>query len=131
MSMSPDLQIRFLLPILPVYSIASAAALGRIWINKHKPAGRLFGAIAVLLLSATAAATTVMTAVSRQNYPGGHALHQLHILHSAGQKASMPALACTEQEQVAPVRVHIDVLPAMTGVSRLGELGLPWQYSKV
>ena len=27
--------------------------------------------------------------------------------------------------------MHIDVLPAMTGVTRFGELGEPWTYSKV
>ena len=26
--------------------------------------------------------------------------------------------------------VHIDVLPAMTGISRFGEAGAPWVYSK-
>lgn len=34
------------------------------------------------LLAATLAATVLMTAVSRQNYPGGYALAKLHRLES-------------------------------------------------
>lgn len=33
--------------------------------------------------------------------------------------------------QQGPFYMHIDVLPAMTGVSRFGEYGPPWHYSKV
>lgn len=72
-----------------------------------------------------------MVSVSRHNYPGGHALHQLHELHFAGHTGAQQTPQGFEQQASAPVKVHIDVLPAMTGVSRFGELGPPWQYSKV
>lgn len=35
-----------------------------------------------------------------------------------------------EGPQEGPFYLHIDVLSAMTGVSRFGEYGLPWHYSK-
>ena len=75
-------------------------------------------------MAVTVLASSVMLIVSRQNYPGGHALHQLHSLEAI-------SLTAGEVDAHVPVRVHIDVLPAMTGVSRFGELGLPWRYSKV
>ena len=79
------------------------------------------------MVAATFLATTVMLRASRQNYPGGHALHQLHQLHAARQTAKHAGLEGTP----LPSKVHIDILPAMTGVSSFGELGPPWQYSKV
>lgn len=113
------LQVRFLLPVLPVFNIAAAAALSRIWKNRCKPAWLLPSIVAALLLASTACATAVMLAVSRHNYPGGHAMHELHKW---------------QDEQKGPQKglfyVHIDVLPAMTGVSRFGEYGPAWRYSK-
>lgn len=113
------LQVRFLLPVLPVYNIAAAAALSRIWKNRCKPAWSLPSTLAALLLASTACATAVMLAVSRHNYPGGHAMHELHKW---------------QDDQTGPQKglfyVHIDVLPAMTGVSRFGEYGPSWRYSK-
>ena len=113
------MQVRFLLPVLPVFNISAAAALGRIWNNRHKPAWSLACAACAVLMAATVLASSVMLLVSRQNYPGGHALHQLHSIET------------TSVEVDVKVPVHIDVLAAMTGVSRFGELGLPWRYSKV
>lgn len=125
----PVMQVRFLLPVLPVYNIASAAALGRIWNNRHKTSWAVAWAFCLLLLAATLLATTVMLRASRQNYPGGHALHQLHQLHAATQ--TVTAKHAGLEGTPLPSKVHIDILPAMTGVSRFGELGPPWQYSKV
>lgn len=114
------MQVRFLLPILPVFNIASAAALARIWNNRRKQAWLIPGLAACLLVLGSTCATSVMLTVSRHNYPGGHALHELHkwqASHVTGSKG--------------PFSVHIDVLPAMTGVSRFGEIEDPWTYSKV
>eukprot|EP00854_Cymbomonas_tetramitiformis_P006247 gene6247-7490_t len=63
------------------------------------------------------------------NYPGGHALGRLHSLHLQGAAAA--AAGHLPREAIPEVlEVHIDNLPAMTGVSRFGELPFPWKYSK-
>ncbi len=74
-----------------------------------------------LLLTAGCAVTFAGLVASHHNYPGGHALHQLH---SLGQQ---PGDAQLHQN----VSVHIGALAAMTGVSRFGELRQDWTYSKV
>ena len=112
--------MRFLLPVLPVFNIASAAALARIWGNRSKQAWLISGIAACLLILGSACANAVMLAVSRHNYAGGHALHELHRWQTSNTKGIE-----------GPYSVHIDVLPAMTGVSRFGELATPWHYSKV
>ena len=47
----------------------------------------------------------------------------------------LPLLICVNAVRQGafkgPRTVHVAVLPAMTGVSRFGEHGAPWQYSKV
>ena len=162
------LQVRFLLPVLPLLNIAAAAGLRRAYQNRRKGpgwAGLWLAAVAVLVCSAAAA--VLMTMVSRANYPGGHALARLHAteaalaaeavrtgtvtiaeLHScsdgivvqqsvslAYQLFSQAKLQLSSNVACLPagrsLTVHIDVLAAMTGVSRFGEAGKPWLYSKV
>ncbi|KDD73342.1 hypothetical protein H632_c2273p0 [Helicosporidium sp. ATCC 50920] len=53
--------------------------------------------------------------VSGLNYPGGVALQTLHDLHDRG--------AFARPASHEPLRIHIDVLAAMTGVSRFLERG--------
>ena len=113
-------QVRFLLPVLPVLNIAAASALARIWNNRGKRQWLSANATSFLLIAASAMAVLVMLMVSRQNYPGGHALHELHKWQASNSKHDQEALT-----------VHIDVLSAMTGVSRFGQLDAPWTYSKV
>ncbi len=73
--------------------------------------------------------------VSSLNYPGGVALVSLHqyatpafVRGPSGLLRGQKWNVCSSDE---PLRVHIDVLPAMTGVSRFGELEACWVYNKV
>lgn len=83
------------------------------------------------LLLGSAAASAGMLLVSSKNYPGGYALHRLHLLEQPGFGSRGLGRGQRGQRLDPPKRVHIGTLPAMTGVSRFGELGHPWSYSKV
>jgi alpha-1,6-mannosyltransferase len=116
-------EVRFLFPVLPLWNLAGAAALQRLWLGRRKSAARRLALLAALAaLAAGLALTLVTAAASRHNYPGGDALRQLH--EAAAPDAAAAAAAGRS------LRVHIGVLPAMTGVSRFGEAGAPWEYSK-
>ena len=120
-------QVRFILPVLPVFNIAAAAALDRIWNNKHKAAWVVPSIAVSVLLVGTACATALIAAVSRHNYPGGHALHELHQWQQGSTAPQDNSLGALKDGSYS---VHVDVLPAMTGVSRFGEHAPPWHYSK-
>ena len=75
------LQLRFLLPVLPVLNIPSAAALASLYQNSSKSRGRqllFLGAIG--LTAANVALNVLLVSISCLNYPGGHALWRLHAL---------------------------------------------------
>ena len=116
-SFLPHKELRFLLPVLPLFNVAAAAGLGALW----RRGGLAARAFVVGLLAASAAATAGFVAAASVNYPGGVALMRLHEL------ASTDAL---HHPHAWPPRVHVGVLPAMTGVTRFGEQGAPWTYSK-
>ena len=116
-------EVRFLFPVLPLWNLAAAAVVQRLWVGQRKSAARRLLLVAAgAALAAGAGLTALSAAARRHNYPGGTALRQLHSL-AAGDAAA--AAAGGRQ-----LRVHIGVLPAMTGVSRFGEAGSPWVYSK-
>lgn len=117
-------EVRFLFPVLPLWNAAAACVLQRAWDGRRKPGALRRAALAALAaaLAAGAALTAVTAAASARNYPGGQALLALHELGGADAAAAAAAGRL--------LRVHIGVLPAMTGVSRFGELGPPWAYSK-
>jgi len=104
-------ELRFLFPILPLANAAAAAALAALHRGRRKSLLRaLLFLCALGLCAATLAGKAVMTAAAAWNYPGGWALLQLHSRHGAACAAA-----------ATPCLVHVDVLPAMTGVSRFGE----------
>lgn len=119
----PHKEVRFLFPALPLWNLAAALSLQRLWAARRTSAAR--GLLALAAASAVAAglgATILTAAASRHNYPGGVALAELHRLAAADATA-----AAAEGRTLT---AHIGVLPAMTGVSRFGEAGAPWAYSK-
>ena len=122
--------MRFLFPILPLFNLAAAVALVRASRNRRKSTlQRVVWLATVALVLAGLAASAFMLFISAHNYPGGQALYQLH-QHVApgGAWRTTSSSHANDGDQVS---VHIDVLPAMTGVSRFLELGPPWSYSKV
>eukprot|EP00898_Chlorokybus_atmophyticus_P001549 jgi/Chlat1/2395/Chrsp17S02654 len=111
-------ELRFIFPALPVFNVAAAAALARIYNNRAKnPCWRLAWLACIAILVASFGATVIMTAAARENYPGGRALQLLH---------SMKGPAC-----VGDCSVHVGNLAATTGVSRfLGLESHTWSYNK-
>lgn len=122
-------QVRFLLPVLPLFNLGAAVALVRVTNNRRKSRARALAWLVTLsLLAASTAASAFMLFVSAHNYPGGQALYSLHLREAAGG----PWFRATTDGRGQPDRkVHVGVLPAMTGVSRFLELDGHWMYSKV
>lgn len=116
-------EVRFLFPVLPLWNLCAAAAMGHLSRNKNISLLRtLFWLAAIASLAAGAATAGLGLAAGSVNYPGGFALHELHQM---GASRAKQALITGKN-----ITVHISVLPAMTGVSRFGEAGAPWVYSK-
>ena len=123
-SFLPHKELRFIIYVIPLLNLASAAACSRLWDNRTKSKLRaLFALVAVGHLLVNAALTAFLLAVSRTNYPGGEALDLLHRLESPDSYAMGNGVANN-------VTVHIDVLAAQTGVSRFGQLHDHWRYDK-
>ncbi|KAH7352028.1 hypothetical protein KP509_19G025700 [Ceratopteris richardii] len=109
-------ELRFIFFALPLLNLSSASALTRIYNNRKKPTWKLLFIGSVLMLIVSAIIVGILSIASYANYPGGKGLAILH------EKDNLSA--------GAPRTVHIDVLPAMTGVSRFCENNSPWSYSK-
>jgi len=117
-------ELRFLFPALPLLNLSAAAALARIRdARSHGIRDIITFLVTFAAISAGIASVLLAVIASRHNYPGGSALHSL--TYHVGAEDARRALASGQV-----LNVHIDVLPAMTGVSRFGEAGKPWNYSK-
>lgn len=116
-SLLPHKEARFIFPVLPYLNVVAASGLDRIWKMKG---GFLkhFGKLAsVLVIAMSFLHVYVSSVASSLNYPGGLALKELHVLGMEDKNKNLG--------------VHIDVLPAMTGASRFGEIYDSWNYSKL
>lgn len=114
-SMLPHKEWRFIVYTIPVFTAAASATIEELRLRSTQRTlyqsalslvyhGMLLSLIGSLLLFY----------ISVHNYPGGHALHKLHMLENPRQ----------------PVSVHLDTATAMTGASRFGQLYPTWTYHK-
>ncbi|KAN0063020.1 Dol-P-Man:Man(7)GlcNAc(2)-PP-Dol alpha-1,6-mannosyltransferase [Thecaphora frezii] len=105
---------RFVVYCLPCFNAVSAIGAARCWRGRSAALQAL--PVVVVLLSV--AGTLMASLASHFNYPGGEALARLHRELDGGAKAGAAAAerAAGNRTQ-AVVRLHIDVLPAMTGVT--------------
>lgn len=148
-SFLPHKELRFLMPVLPLFNVVAAVGLADAWgddgdgdddakgkkeAKKTKTETkfkrrRSFSSLATPLLlrslvaaalAATAATTGLSLAAASKNYPGGVALERLHALEEERGGSTF-----------AKKNVHIDVAAAQQGITRFGEREPPsWSYSK-
>ena len=152
-SFLPHKELRFLMPVLPLFNVVAAVGLADAWGGGDgeggaKEASRtraskgqggrrpslatlLLRSLAAAALAATAATTGLSLAAASRNYPGGVGLERLHALVD-DERIGTPA----PQRR----RVHIDVAAAQQGITRFGERSSSpsssaasspsWSYSK-
>ena len=110
-------ETRFLFPVLPVFNLAAAIGLDRVFLvafpqKEKRPSmlGRLAFLICLVSLVLTLVSSWCFVAVSHSNYPGGDALSAL----------SQRLDSVTKSENTT-ARVYVDVASAMSGVSLFGQ----------
>ncbi|OBT76167.1 hypothetical protein VF21_05025 [Pseudogymnoascus sp. 05NY08] len=114
-SAQPHKEARFVIYAIPPLTAAAALGASYVWTRRARTVGYRIGALAVVggvVVSFVAAMG--MLFVSSLNYPGGEALWELH------QRVGMDRqIGFVKEGQV--VRVHMDVLSCMTGITRFQE----------
>eukprot|EP00040_Diaphanoeca_grandis_P028187 m.162173 g.162173 ORF g.162173 m.162173 type:complete len:488 (+) comp31265_c0_seq2:119-1582(+) len=107
-SLLPHKELRFIIYVFPILNVAAGVGAVRLWRQKHflSPILKL---VVVGLVVATLGSTFVFSGASQRNYPGAAALAKTHSFYRD--------VASVE----SPVKVHIAVPPAQTGISRFGE----------
>ena len=101
-------QVRFLFPVLPLFNIGAAVAAARIASGRHPlAAGRAAHLGCCSALATGFLVTLLMTAASRNNYPGGEAMplrsapgaypfHRLRVLYKRPSGTCLQVLPCSD-----------------------------------
>jgi alpha-1,6-mannosyltransferase len=112
-SLQPHKESRFIIYIVPALTATAALSASYISTRRSKSLfyqlGSLLIALAVMVCFA---ASTLKLLISSLNYPGGEALSTLHSL--LNQNSSLIPTVGGQ----GMVRIHMDVLSCMTGISR-------------
>ena len=124
-SFQPHKEWRFVIYTIPPFLAVASAGASWVWTRRAK--SFVYRVLSLALIASTLAsflASFGMLAVSRLNYPGAEALNRLHVL---------------ARNNTGVVKVHMDTLACMTGVTRFMERAPPvlgdaqgafWVYDK-
>lgn len=126
-SFLPHKELRFVLPVLPLFTACAAPMVLRVWHNRRKSyVAALFSVAVYAGTLACSAAIVMFTAASVRNYPGGVSMTCLHALRDLVVQPArlVPGPAAD------PPSVHVGVLPAMSGVTQFLERPGVFTYSK-
>lgn len=113
-SFQPHKEWRFIIYIIP--TLLAVASAGAAWIWNRRAKSLIYRILTLCLVASSLGsfgASLIMLAVSRSNYPGAEALDQLYQLHSR------------EGGSKGVLRVHMDTLTCMTGVTRFLQIPPP------
>ncbi|KAI9745127.1 MAG: dolichyl-P-Man:Man(7)GlcNAc(2)-PP-dolichol alpha-1,6-mannosyltransferase [Claussenomyces sp. TS43310] len=106
-SLQPHKEARFIIYAVP--PLTACAAIAAAYITRRRTRSLLYQLLhlgLIICVVASLSASLLMLAISSLNYPGGEALWRLH------------NLATQDGQHSGQVRVHMDVLSCMTGVTR-------------
>lgn len=104
-SFQPHKEARFIIYVVPPLTAAASVAAAYITRHRRSLLHRLLHMLFVISIPLSMVASASMLFVSSLNYPGGEALYALHEhLH--------------RKPTTQPIRVHLDVLSCMTGITR-------------
>ncbi|KAI8377902.1 Alg9-like mannosyltransferase family-domain-containing protein [Radiomyces spectabilis] len=114
-SFLPHKEWRFIIYTIPLFTAAAASTVAQVSIQCRRSLIRRLAFLLMLAgMTISLAASLLMFTISQANYPGGHALRDLHM----------------SEHPLRPISVHLDVPTAMTGASRFGQKNRRWQYHK-
>lgn len=120
-SFQPHKEWRFIIYIIP--PLLAVASTGAAWIWSSRSKSFIHRLLAICLVGSTIvsfAASFAIVSISSLNYPGADALEQVHYINYM-QKG----------EQMEVVRVHMDILTCMTGVTRFLQIPSPPMLSSL
>ncbi|EFO87966.1 hypothetical protein CRE_05469 [Caenorhabditis remanei] len=116
-SFLPHKELRFIIYVLPIFSLAAAVFCAKMFINKWKSLFRTILYFGVVMhLFANILCTAMFLLVASKNYPGFDALNYLQFQHRFDARK--------------PVTVYIDNACAQTGVNRFLHSYDAWTYNK-
>ncbi len=116
-SLLPHKEWRFIVYSIPAFTAVASSAAGWFWVRRTR--SMLHWSLNMLMILSTVASFVTSLGVlyfSSLNYPGGEALHRLHLRTTAEANES--------------VRVYMGNLACQTGVTRFQQIRPSWTYDK-